>query len=288
MKITKKLLLYFIYIVAATVFFLYYLFPSDAAKKYVAFQLNKVNPDFSLTIDHIQPVLAPGIRFYTVSLYHLGDSLVDAEQITIIPGLQSLFRSKATVSFRGKAYEGTIEGKADITKKTSDREVAIDANFSGIRIEESPALQNLIDRSISGVLEGKVTLSRKGPSRKGSAKLTLSDCKVELLSPLINLDQLTFGSIKVDVSINKQTIQIKQCIFKGQQMDGRISGSVTLKKPFEKSVLNLSGVLKPHHFFLADLKKSLPANLFPKKRPGSSGYPIRLTGTLDKPGFALK
>jgi type II secretion system protein N len=116
----------------------------------------------------------------------------------------------------------------------------------------------------------------------------MSECRVELQVPLINLIELAFINIEADIGFKNRQFQINQCLFKGQQMDGKLSGTITLKNPPGESLLNLTGMIKPHHFFLADLRKSLPANFIPKKRPGSSGFPVRIMGTIEKPGFSLK
>ena len=169
MSTTKKLFIYFIYGIAASAFFLYYLFPSDAVKKYLAFQLNKVEPDFSLTIDHIKPVFVPGIRFYGVSLYRLNVSLIDAEHLTIAFGLQSLFKPKVAFSFRSNAYAGMIDGRAYITKKSPDRQIDIETNLSGIQIKDIPALQKLIE-TYRPLTEGKIILVFGCPGERDRAK----------------------------------------------------------------------------------------------------------------------
>ena len=50
MKPTKKTLLYTAYIISITFFFLYYLFPSEAVKEYVAYKVSRANPGISLLV----------------------------------------------------------------------------------------------------------------------------------------------------------------------------------------------------------------------------------------------
>jgi len=70
MKISKKSLLYTVYIIGITGFFLYYLFPSDALKSYLAYRLSQANPDITVTIDRISPVIPPGINLHDVGIVH--------------------------------------------------------------------------------------------------------------------------------------------------------------------------------------------------------------------------
>ena len=65
MKNAGKWLLCSIYIIVITALFIYYLFPSDAVKKYIAFNLNRANPELNITIDNIKPVFPSG---YTAPL----------------------------------------------------------------------------------------------------------------------------------------------------------------------------------------------------------------------------
>ena len=279
----KKRLLYFMYIIVVTALFIYYLFPSDAVKKYIAFNLNRANPELNITIDNIKPVFPPGLRLYNVSLYRLSNLLLEAKQIKITPGLLSLFRPKTTFFFKAEAYEGLLEGRADIMAN----KLMINADLSGVRTKDMSVVQNLSNRKISGMLSGKVTYTgNREFAGTVNAKLTLSNCEVELLTPVFNLESFSFESIVAEVAMNNQKIQINECIIKGDQADGMISGSVNLKNPLGKSVLDLTGTIKPHHLLINNLQKSFPVKSLLKT--GKSGLPIRLYGTIDQPGFSLR
>jgi len=283
MKNAGKWLLCSIYIIVITALFIYYLFPSDAVKKYIAFNLNRANPELNITIDNIKPVFPPGLRLYNVSLYRLSNLLLEAKQIKITPGLLSLFRPKTTFFFKAEAYEGLLEGRADIMAN----KLMINADLSGVRTKDMSVVQNLSNRKISGMLSGKVTYTgNREFAGTVNAKLTLSNCEVELVTPVFNLESFSFESIAAEVAMNNQKIQINECIIKGNQADGRISGSVNLKNPLGKSVLNLTGTIKPHHLLVENMQ-----NIFPVKsllKTGESGLPIKLYGTIDQPCFSLR
>lgn len=283
MKNAGKWLLCSIYIIVAGVFFIYYLFPSDAVKKYIAFNLNRANPELNITIDNIKPVFPPGLRLYNVSLYRLSNLLLEAKQIKITPGLLSLFRPKTTFFFKAEAYEGILEGRADIMAN----KLMINTDLSGVRTKDMSVVQNLANRKISGMLSGKVTYSgNREFAGTVDAKLTLSNCEVELLTPVFNLESFSFESIAADIAMKNQKIQINECIIKGNQADSRISGSVNLKNPLGKSVLDLTGTIKPHHLLIENLQ-----NIFPVKsllKIGKGGLSIRLYGTIAQPGFSLR
>jgi type II secretion system protein N len=208
------------------------------------------------------------------------------KQIKISPGLLSLFRSKIKFFFKGSAYTGMLEGKGEFTKNTP--EVMIDGKLSGIRIKEISAIKDFIGREISGVLDGNFTYRNKKESGNNlKAELIISNGQLELVTPLLQLESLAFKKITAELAMKNMNLNIKKCILTGDQMDGSISGSVTLKNTPGQSYLKLSGTIKPHPLFLEKLGNDLPANLLPKKIFGKNGVKIRIYGTLDTPRFFL-
>ncbi|MBW2739414.1 MAG: type II secretion system protein GspN [Deltaproteobacteria bacterium] len=283
MKNAGKRLLCFIYFIVTGAFFIYYLFPSDAVKKYIAFNLNRANPELNITIDNIKPFFPPSLKLYNVSLYRLNNLLFKAEQIKIAYGVLSIFRPKTIFFFKAEAYEGILKGRADIMAN----KLMINADLSGIQTKDIPVVQNLSNLKISGILNGKVTYSgNREFAGTVSSKLTLSNCEVEPLTPVFNMESFRFESIMAKATMNNQKIQINECVIKGKQADGRISGSVNLKNPFGKSVLDLTGTIKPHHLLIENLQNIFSVKTFLKTDKGD--ITIRLYGDIDQPGFVYR
>lgn len=99
------------------------------------------------------------------------------------------------------------------------------------------------------------------------------------------MESFRFESITANATMNNQKIQINECVIKGKQADGRISGSVNLKNPFGKSVLDLTVTVKPHHLLIENLQNIFPVKSFLKT--GKGDITIRLCGDIDQPGFSL-
>jgi type II secretion system protein N len=286
MSNTKKWLPYFLFIIGVTAFFIYYLFPSDKIKTYITVHFNKTYPGITIAVDHVTPAFPPGLRLYNVNFYHAHDPLFRMEQIKIAPGLLSLFRSKIIFFFKGSAYTGILEGKGEFTKNTP--EVMIDGKLSGIRIKEISAIKDVIGRNITGVLDGDFTYRNKKESGNDlKAELIISNGQLELVTPLLQLESLAFKKITAELALKNMNLNIKKCIITGDQMDGSISGSVTLKNTPGQSYLKLSGTIKPHPLFLEKLGNDFSANLLPRKIFGKNDVHIRIYGTLDNPRFFL-
>jgi len=292
MNNTKKNILYISFIIAAFVFFLYILFPSDAVKKYVEHKLGSINPDLSISIDNINPVFPPGVRLNTVSFYYIRSLLLDAETIKIVPKIFSVFSSKKAFSFKSVAYDGIINGKAIIGSNSGH--IKIDANLSGIQIKDIPAIQipagiEKEKYKITGILDGKVTYSNnKGSGRVAGAKLGISDCSIKLKEPVFNHENFSFSKIEADLAVIKKRLQIKSCTIEGDNVNASLSGSIVTNKNLGSSVLNLKGKIKLKPLFFGDMQKNLLASIFPKKMSGNSSFSFKIGGTFNNPEFTFK
>ena len=292
MNNTKKNILYISFIIAAFVFFLYILFPSDAVKKYVEHKLGGINPDLSISIDNINPVFPPGVRLNTVSFYYIRSLLLDAETIKIVPKIFSVFSSKTAFSFKGVAYDGIINGRANIGDNAGH--IKIDADLSGIQIKDIPAIKipagiEKEKYKVSGILNGKVSYSNnKDSGRIMGAKLDISDCRIKLKEPVFNHENFTFSNIEADLAAIKNKLQIKSCTIEGDKVNASLSGSIVTRKNLGSSVLNLEGKIKLKPLFFGNMKKNLLASIFPAKMSGNSSFSFKIRGTFDSPEFTLK
>ncbi len=284
MKIPKKSLLYAIYIIAITGFFLYYLFPSDTLKSYLAYRLSQGNPDITVTIDRVSPVLPPGVNLHDVGIVHRNSALIDLDSLKIMPGILSLFSAKSIVNFKGRVNSGTFSGKAEIGNNSVGQEIIGDGRISGVQILGIPALERLPVGKISGVLNGNFVYGNAGRNRSVEGKLTLSQCRIELNKPVFNLDSLEFKDINADLTLNNDTLTIKRTRAKGNQLDADLTGTIALAG---QTALNLTVSVTPHHLLLAKIEKTLPMNLLRKKNAGKAAISFKVDGTLDKPGFSL-
>jgi type II secretion system protein N len=297
----KKWLLYSIYIIAVTGFFLYYLFPSEEVKKYAEFKISNTNPDMRVSIGKIKPVFPPGLGFYTVKLFREDNQLVEIEKLKTAPRLLSVFGAETLLSFSGDLYAGELKGSAAFAKDEDDfilpkngiRQIKIDANLSRIHIKDIHAVKNLPDYTVSGILGGNILYDTgEDAANRAVAKIAVSDCNIGLpesgvkgnLALLLgNVSELNFSNIDADITIDKDNkLEIKQCILKGSQLNGEIAGTIDLRKPFKKSALNLTVTIKPHPSFIAAMG-NIAASLFKK---GSMSQ--RISGTIENPRIPFR
>lgn len=289
MSKARKWLLLGIYVVAAAVLFTYYLFPSETVKSYIAYKLNAADPDLTVAIDRVKPSFPPGLKLNAVLLAHTGNELVEIKHLIVRPVYWALLGDEKTYRFKGALYGGSVKGQIRLGQAQTAKAIQVDARFQGLKTEQIKAIEKLSGRKIFGMLDGDIAVTRIGRSSlEATAKLALTDGKVELLMPVFTYESLTFKSVQADLAMADQTLEIKRCDIKGQPADGAFTGTIALRAPLSKSILNIEGLVKPKPVFLALLRKSLPASLVPQTGAGDDGIGLSFSGTLDRPVFALQ
>ena len=287
MKISKKSIFYTIYIIVITGIFLYYLFPSETLKTYLAYRLSQGNPDVSITIDRVSPVIPPGISLHDVGIVHQNKALVDFEKLKLMPEILSLFSDKTTVNFKGYVNAGTVSGRAELDGNSGTQGVKADGRISEIQVEGIPALQRLPADKIVGVLNGDFTFAHLGPDRSLAGKLTLSKSRIELKKAVFNVKSLEFRNIDADLMLNNDTLTIKQTKARGNQLDADLTGTIALTGQTGKHAMNLTVSVTPHHLLLAKIEKNLPMDFLRNQKTGEAAISFKIDGTLDKPDFSL-
>lgn len=288
MNNSRKYSLYVTYAIVVGVLFIYLLFPGEKVKDYLAFHLNETHPDLSLSIDRIRPDFPPGIRTNGVSLYYRNSEVLGIEWASIAPKLLSLLGKKTTYAFIGRTLDGEFNGEAAILNDKDGPRFEIEGDFDNFQISRIPALQHFSERKMTGRLSGNVIYKGKGALGTTRINVTLSDGELELTTPVLNLDSIAFKTLEADLVLTGERLQVKTCEITGEQMEGNLSGTIHLKKPFKESTIQLRGRLKPQPAFLSDIKKIIPEALLPRKLTGRNGFPVTLNGTLEEPAFLLR
>ena len=284
----KSQLLYGIYILAVTVFFLYILFPSDTVATYVTSRLNRVNSDINVDVDRVRLAFPLGLTLHDARVYYLGTEVLKTDNLKIVPSFLSLFRSRIVFFFTGSAFEGRLEGRGEFDKRKPDHQAVIAIKLAGIKIKDIAAVKHFLGRKVTGSLKGTVTYRNSGRSdRELDAGLVISDGELEILMPILKQKNIPFTELETNITIKNEKINIKRCTMKSDQLNGSISGIVNLNEPLSQSRLRLSGLIKPMPEFLEKLGKDLPANLLPQKILSKKVVRIRIYGSLDQPRFYM-
>ena len=286
MQIFKTRILWAIYIICAALFFFYYLFPSDAIKEYLADQIRQAHPALTVKISRVKPAFPPGLKLDRVSVYHLGQTIADLDNLRISPDILSLFLATTRLRFEGKGYGGILKGRADIIKKPPGREVMIDADLTGIQVNQIEALSAVTTHKISGNLEGTLTFKLNAPNQALTGDLTLMDGQIEFSPPVWNQNVITFDAIEAELELNSRALTINRCLLEGNQLEADVAGSINFSSRSGGKILNLSGTVKPHEALLAKLGQNIP-ELLEGSNLENQGLPFRIKGPMDSPQYSF-
>lgn len=286
MHIFKSRILWAIYIVCAALFFFYYLFPSDAIKEYLADQIGRAQPYLTVKISRVKPAFPPGLRLYRISIFHLGQTIAGLDQLDISPDILSLFLATTHLTFEGNGYGGILKGRMDIIKKSPGREVLIDADLTGIQVNQIEALSAVTNHKISGNLEGTLTFRSNAPHQLLSGDLILTGGQIEFSPPVLNQNVLTFDTIEAEVELNSRALTINRCLLEGNQLEADIAGSIKFSGRSAEKILNLSGTVKPHQALLARLGGNVP-ELLKGSNLENQGFPFKIKGPMDSPQYSF-
>ncbi len=287
MKLSKRTLLYTAYFIGVTVFFLYYLFPSEAVKDYVAYKISQAVPGINVTIARVSPVLPPGIKLQDVGIAHGSRALININSIKVLPGLLSFFSSKKTARFKGRVNAGDLHGWVEAVHREDQRAETIEGTLAGIQVQHIPALKHMINHKISGSLDGDFKIEGTGPNRSMTGRLILSNGRIDFDQPMFDQPSLGFKNIDADLVMNRGTLFIKSCRARGNQLDADISGSIAFNQSSRGRVLSLKGSVTPHHGLLARLENSVPAALLQQQRAGKKAISFTIAGSVESPEFRL-
>jgi type II secretion system protein N len=289
MKNIKKWLFYITFTLVATGCFFYLLFPSETFNGAVSTYLLKKLPDYQIEIDRLKPVLPLGLGFESVTVMQKENLWAQIDVLKITPRFATLLGPRKTINFRGMAYQGDLRGHVAVNKSEKSTRTDVLLKLSDIELSAIANLQERLGRKLSGLLDGDVDVSdMNGPARSIKGTLDLTDIRLALSNPIINIQEVSLNNVEVEFTVNKQVFSLKRMEAKGGQVEGSLTGTVMIRKPMGKSRINLRGSFFPQEVLLASIQGLLPQNLFKQGKLGDKGMPIRIYGTLEKPKYSFR
>jgi type II secretion system protein N len=287
----KKWLGYVLYGLVLTIILLYTRFPSDAVQDYFRARALGADPPLALSVDNIGPSIPIGLKFTNarVTLQNSPNRVIlEADKLLIKRRLWSLLWGKSQYSFYCMAYEGDMRGKISFDKVPDGGLMDTEMTLEGLHVEDYPYLSHLIGRPVEGTLGG--TISYSGPNNSmlagsGEAQLNLSDGRMELLEPFLTLKSIDFSEMKIDMALKEQKIDITRLALKGQQLQGSLSGTVTLARDVENSTLNLKGKIQPFAALFKNAEAVQNTVALFKERLTEGTLSFEIYGTLKEPSI---
>lgn len=255
-------------------------FPSERLRAHVAQRLSAGLPGLNVAIQEIRPSLPPGADLREVRVSFTGAPLVVLDRLRISPDLLSLIRDVTEYRFQGTAAEGEISGTARLAARKEQHRLQLQAQWTGVLLQQLPILQGIQGSRVSGRMEGSLAINDQGSL---TGKLRVVDSQVELARPLFDQKIFSFKTLDADLSLQNRTLLLRNGRLRGNEMDADLSGTIALSPSPGAGSLNLSGRVNPHHAFLAKMESRLPSNLLRRR----TGISFRVNGPLDAPGVSF-
>lgn len=244
------LILYVLFGVAATVFFVYALFPAERAALYFQrFWENRV-PGVEMTFRTLSLRFPATFRFDETVLRGGGPSMesLRLDWMGISPDLTALLRAVPAVLFEGRAYGGNFSGRAaPAAGKTTGGPLSFSLSVSGIDMAALRETNLLGDRSIEGRLSGEMSFTGR-PERfaegTGTVRFRMENGKIGLVRAVAGLSGLSFDGLEGACSLGDRTIRVEKITFSGAQVSGSFKGAVHLTRDLRRSRITLTGTLQ--------------------------------------------
>ena len=288
MSRSKTILLYAGVVLTALAVFLYLRFPADMLKELISTQVSQSAPGVSIDIEKLSPNFPTGVTLTNIDLRYQNQNIFKANEATIAARLSTLVSDQKSIAYTFLTSDGTIKGRTTFRADDNGSGIDLFARFNSIQLKEIPAIKIFSGYDVAGILDGSANINGSDQNSSSQAVFNISGCTLKLIQPLFGLEKLNFQLIEVELDMRGQRVIIKKCDLNGDEVDGRITGSLMVRKPYGQTRLNLSGVLKPQPDFSAKLSKMIPVALLSGTNIQRKGIPFKITGTIDSPGYSLR
>ena len=272
----KQWLGYILFGIGAVVVFLYLLFPAKSVKAYFAYKVAQIDPQLRLTAKDPILRLPPGIKLRNAEILFDKTPLIRWESLSFFPRINAIFSPQKIVRYRGRAYQGEATGDVFLVSKDDWR---IKGAGDGFQAELMPLATIIPQGSLTGTIAGRYDLTL---DHQGTLGLAVSNGSLTLNEPLLQVEAVNFDQVTLDAVIEQDQIRINAVQMTGPDINCDLAGQVILRRPLDDSIIDITGTIKPHPLFLADLRKKLPPG-FLSDQIAQKGVAIKINGTIKTP-----
>lgn len=281
---------YALFAICVMVFMLYYQFPEDIAVQLVKSKAREIIPQLTIDLKSIAPSFPPGIHVKGLTIDNSKMRLLESDTISVQPDFMSIFRLNPAIVFYCNAYSGEMKGDFGITKlqaiwQQKPLPLTFNMKWRNIQLNSINALKK-IPYEIEGIFYGLGSyegISGAWMDGSGTLKVIVENGNITLQKPILQaIKNIQFKRFDADFSFKNKIIQLFQSNIDGD-VEGSLSGTITLHPVFMKSQINITGKIKPSQDYINKSKLPIKAFITPDKL--KNGIPVTLTGTIERPVF---
>ncbi|KPA17159.1 hypothetical protein MHK_002581 [Candidatus Magnetomorum sp. HK-1] len=286
----KKFLGYTLFTICVTLVMLYYQFPEEIAVQLLKSKASQLAPGLIIDLDTIKPAFPPGVRVEGLTIDDTSMRLLASNVLTVQPDYLSVFKLKPSMQFYCAAYAGEMKGDAGISHmqalwQKKPVPVTFNAKWRNIQLKKIDALNNL-PYKIEGILFGIFSYNGTAGAwidGTGNLKVIIENGNVTLAKPILQaIKNIGFQRFDAEFSFKNKVVQLLQSNINGD-IEGSLSGTVTLHPIFSRSRINITGKIKPSENYIKQSKLPIKAFIQPDKL--KNGIPVAITGSIRQPIF---
>jgi len=289
----KTWMAYILYAILLTLGLLYILFPSRDVKAYLEARVEDSTIPVHISIGDISPSLAFGLNLRETEFSRQAAPdivLLRADRLFVRPGLWSYLRGKMKVCFDGRLNDGFVEGCVQFNEKNPDTPFSTSMTFRDILLGKIENLADLIGRHVEGSLAGSLAYDGQIDSLMegaGEADFRLSNGRIELQEPVLDLNAVDFDELWVKLTLKKRRVDLTHMELKGPNIYGTLTGTISIRRELMDSGLNLKGTVDPSKSFLEGSEGASVTVKLLGQSLGDGPLSFRVRGTLKNPRFDL-
>ena len=230
---------YTLFCLSAFVLFFIILFPRDAIKKRIIYEIERGTAT-EIRTSGDKWLFPAGIKFTGMELRRPGvvDSalLARIDIIGIDIPLGSIASLSPVSNISASLYGGTVKGT--MTMRSSNR--LLQADWTNIDVSRVERLKS-VPMTLEGKVSGDMVLRLAGNKPEGQIRILIRDGKFGKLKVMgFTLPEIPVDELNGTVDIKDNTIALKELRFKNSDMKGSITGSFKLASGSEKGNLDLA------------------------------------------------
>ena len=288
MKPTTKIFFYIVFGLVALVFFLYFRFPSEMVQNAIDDRIKQADPKARMEVKQISPTIPPGLKLAPLSLSYADLPIIRLDFLKISPSLLYLFSSSARYTFRGDIGSGDLKGRATAEVNNDRPQSKITLTLNRVPLNYLEILKLWKGYAADGELDANISFDNAKGGGTANVDLEISPARIAFDPPIMGITALDFSQMKSQLVVTRRMLQIKNCDAVGNQIDGKITGSIVFREPFEESRMSLSLTIKPQQEFLADHKNDMIGGLLSSANAQKRGVVFRITGTINNPRYVIR
>ena len=288
MRPTSKYLLYGVYALVALVVCLFLRFPSDLMQELLLERLEQANPDVQLTTRAVALTPIIGIKLDAPVLSYGDIPVIRMDFCKLKPRLLSMFRKKKQITIAGMLGKGQLSGRIESLVDTARPQAVVVLNLERTQLDYIEFLNQWPAFMVDGLMDAIIKYDSAKAGGIADINTTISPAKISLETPLLGIEALEFSRINAQMTLTSRMLQIRNCEATGDQVEGKMTGSIVFRQPMENSRLTLSLTLKPQPAFIADHKNDMIGGLLASENAQKRGVVFRISGTIANPRYVIR